>query len=56
MKSREKPSPGQEKNMAAVADPSYRFIRTPAELEQFVSRISQEKILAVDLEADSMFH
>ncbi len=42
--------------MAAVADPSYRFIRTPAELEQFVSRISQEKILAVDLEADSMFH
>ena len=42
--------------MAAVADPSYRFIRTPAELEQFVSRISQEKIIAVDLEADSMFH
>ena len=42
--------------MATVADPSYRFIRTPAELEQFVSRISQEKIIAVDLEADSMFH
>ncbi len=42
--------------MAAVADPSYRFIRTPAGLEQFVSRISQEKIIAVDLEADSMFH
>ena len=42
--------------MAAVADPSYRFIRTPAELEQFVSRISKEKIIAVDLEADSMFH
>jgi len=42
--------------MAAVANPSYRFIRTPAELEQFVSRIGQEKIIAVDLEADSMFH
>ena len=42
--------------MAAVADPSYRFIQTPAELEQFVSRINQEKIIAVDLEADSMFH
>ncbi|MBR9987522.1 MAG: ribonuclease D [Desulfosarcina sp.] len=42
--------------MATVADPSYRFIRTPAGLEQFVSRISQEKIIAVDLEADSMFH
>ncbi len=42
--------------MVSVADPSYRFIRTPAELERFVSHISQEKILAVDLEADSMFH
>jgi ribonuclease D len=56
MKSREKPSSGQEKNMHTIADPAYRFIRTPAELDQFVSRISQEKILAVDLEADSMFH
>ena len=42
--------------MNTVADPAYRFIRTSAELDQFVSRISQEKILAVDLEADSMFH
>ncbi|WP_372677679.1 ribonuclease D [Desulfosarcina sp.] len=56
MKSREKPFPGQEKNKDSVADPSYRFIRTPDELDGFVGRISQEKILAVDLEADSMFH
>jgi ribonuclease D len=56
MKSREKPSPGQEKNWDTVADPSYRFIRTPAELERFARRIRREKILAVDLEADSMFH
>jgi ribonuclease D len=56
MKSREKPSPGQEKNRAIVVDPSYRFIRTPAELERFVGRISREKMIAVDLEADSMFH
>jgi ribonuclease D len=56
MKSREKPFLGQEKKMPHVTDPSYRFIRTPAELERFVDRISQEKILAVDLEADSMFH
>ncbi|MEE4114364.1 MAG: HRDC domain-containing protein [Desulfobacteraceae bacterium] len=42
--------------MDRIANPSYRFIRTPAELEGFVGRISQEKILAVDLEADSMFH
>ena len=42
--------------MDQVADPSYRFIRTPAELERFVERISREEILAVDLEADSMFH
>ena len=56
MESREKPLPGQEKNMNGVTGPSYRLISTPAELEQFVDRISREKILAVDLEADSMFH
>ena len=42
--------------MAIVVDPSYRFIRTPAELERFAGRISREKMIAVDLEADSMFH
>ena len=42
--------------MGTVADPSYRYIQTRAELEQFVGRIGQETILAVDLEADSMFH
>ena len=42
--------------MDSIAEPAYHFIRTPAELERFVSRISQEKIIAVDLEADSMFH
>jgi ribonuclease D len=42
--------------MNAATEPPYRFISTPAQLNQFVDRISQEKILAVDLEADSMFH
>lgn len=42
--------------MSNTTTPAYRFIRTAAELEQFVDRISREKILAVDLEADSMFH
>jgi ribonuclease D len=56
MESREKPLPGQEKNRNSAAAPAYRFIRTVAELRQFVDRISREKILAVDLEADSMFH
>ena len=42
--------------MGTVADPSYRYIQTRAELEQFVGRIGQETILAVDIEADSMFH
>jgi len=42
--------------MAIVVDPSYRFIRTAAELERFVGRINREEIIAVDLEADSMFH
>ena len=52
----EKPQPGQEKNREPIADPSYQLIKTAAELEQFVDRISREEILAVDLEADSMFH
>ena len=56
MESRENTFPGQEKNMNSVNAPSYRLIRTPADLEHFAGRISQEKILAVDLEADSMFH
>ena len=56
MESRENTSPGQEKNMNSDNAPSYRLIRTPAALEHFAGRISQEKILAVDLEADSMFH
>ena len=52
----EKAPPGQEKNMSVVATPAYQVIRTATELEQFVDRIRREKILAVDLEADSMFH
>jgi ribonuclease D len=35
---------------------AYRLIKTTADLEQFAHRISQDKIIAVDLEADSMFH
>jgi ribonuclease D len=52
----EKHSSGQVKNMSPLTDPSFRLIKAPAELERFVERISREKILAVDLEADSMFH
>jgi ribonuclease D len=52
----EKPPPGQEKNMSHISAPAYHFIHTVAQLEQFVDRISREEILAVDLEADSMFH
>jgi ribonuclease D len=56
MESMEKPLPGQEKNLSSISAPSYHVVRTVAQLEQFVERISREKILAVDLEADSMFH
>ena len=56
MKIREKALPGQEKNMTATSGPAYRFIQTQADLEGFVERIRDEHILAVDLEADSMFH
>jgi ribonuclease D len=56
MENMEKAQPGQEKNMKVVTAPAYQVIRTVTELEQFVDRISREEILAVDLEADSMFH
>lgn len=36
--------------------PVYHLIRSAAQLQQFVERIRHEKIIAVDLEADSMFH
>ncbi len=42
--------------MNPAAGPSYRLIRTPAQLDEFVDRIGREKMIAVDLEADSMFH
>ena len=35
---------------------TYRLIKTFADLKQFARRIDQEPIVAVDLEADSMFH
>ncbi len=56
MKSREKGLPGQEKNMTNASGPAYRFIQTAADLDRFVAHIRGEAILAVDLEADSMFH
>jgi ribonuclease D len=56
MESMEKPLTGQEKNRDDRNGPAYRLIRTAAELEQFTERISREEIIAVDLEADSMFH
>ncbi len=46
----------KKKNMSHDNAPSYRLIRTAADLEQFAEGIRQEKIIAVDLEADSMFH
>lgn len=36
--------------------PDYAMITTPSELEAFARAIENEKIIAVDLEADSMYH
>ncbi|WP_054693429.1 ribonuclease D [Desulfosarcina cetonica] len=47
---------GQVKNRDAVCTPNYRLIRTSDELATFANKIGQETFLAVDLEADSMFH
>ena len=35
---------------------AYNLIRSASQLQQFVDRIRHEKFIAVDLEADSMFH
>ncbi|BBO92364.1 ribonuclease D [Desulfosarcina ovata subsp. ovata] len=56
MESREKALPGQAKNMNNLAVPPYRLIRTNDDLKQFAGKIDREPFLAVDLEADSMFH
>jgi len=56
MESMENHQSGQGKNRSAAAMPEYRLIQTGAELGRFVERIIGEKIVAVDLEADSMFH
>lgn len=56
MESRQKALLGQEKNMHGTPHPPYHCIRTLDALQDFIERICREKILAVDLEADSMFH
>jgi ribonuclease D len=42
--------------MNPVDEPSFQLIQTPADLNAFAHRIRREKMLGVDLEADSMFH
>lgn len=42
--------------MKLDTNPSYRVIDTKSDLNQFADGIKQDKIIAVDLEADSMFH
>lgn len=42
--------------MSPVDAPSFQLIQTPADLKAFAHRIRREKMLGVDLEADSMFH
>jgi len=42
--------------MSPVDAPSFLLIQTPADLKAFAHRIRREKMLGVDLEADSMFH
>ena len=47
---------GQEKKDSHSNEPKYKYINTLSELQAFIAEIESEKILAVDLEADSMFH
>ncbi len=47
---------GQEKNNNAAPAPDYQFINTREALDQFAQKAAKAEIIAVDLEADSMFH
>lgn len=47
---------GQEKNSAKPSTDGYQFINTPASLKAFAKAAAKADIIAVDLEADSMFH
>ena len=47
---------GQVKNTLAPQRPGYAFIETDADLADFARSARQAEMLAVDLEADSMYH
>lgn len=47
---------GQAKNSATPSAPEYQFIDTSEALAAFANQIAKADIVAVDLEADSMFH
>lgn len=47
---------GQEKKIASVSPSDYEFIETASQLEEFAQQARRASFVAVDLEADSMFH
>jgi ribonuclease D len=47
---------GQVKNKNQAPTPPYTMITSPAALESLVAKIKNSMMLAIDLEADSMFH
>ena len=47
---------GQEKKASTRPMPEYRVIDTPAALQKFVRQTAKSSMIAVDLEADSMYH
>ena len=47
---------GQEKNRAPSSQPDYELIDSAAQLTAFARQAQTASMLAVDLEADSMFH
>lgn len=47
---------GQEKNIKPLSQPNYELIDTPEQLKDFARQAAKAAMVAVDLEADSMFH
>jgi len=47
---------GQQKNTDSSAPPAYHLVETQSALEAFAGKATRSAAVAVDLEADSMFH
>lgn len=56
MKNKKKSGHGQKQGIEGYKIPEYRIIDSSESLKKFAEDLSRKKVIAVDMEADSMFH